>query len=84
MAERYATVSRRASGDRGADQRSVEALLPSQYRVLATWPQGASTVALVAGHDVAGWTMDAYVLPRLASGGWYGHEVDASTARGVR
>jgi hypothetical protein len=30
---------------------------------------------LVAGEDVAGWTLDAYVLPRLASGLYTGEEI---------
>jgi hypothetical protein len=34
--------------------------------------------AVIGGHDKAGWTLDDYVLPRLASGGMYGHEIDLS------
>lgn len=34
------------------------------------------TIIIIAGEDVAGWTLDDYVLPRLASGGIYPVEVD--------
>ena len=37
------------------------------------WP-----VAIIAGEDRAGWTLDDYVLPRLASGGYIGVEIDLS------
>jgi hypothetical protein len=30
---------------------------------------------LIAGRDVAGWTLDDYVIPRLASGMYYAEEV---------
>lgn len=83
MTVRTATVARTSSGDRARDQASVEAFLPREYRVLAVWQQGTSTVALISGRDVAGWTLEGYVLPRLASGGWYGREVDAGTARAL-
>lgn len=81
---RYATVSRRQGRTQADDERSVAALLPSRYDVVRSWEQGASRVVLVAGQDFAGWTMDGYVLPRLASGGWYGHEVDSTGKRLAR
>lgn len=58
---------------------SVNRYLPSNYRVDRTtvppseW--GGAGEVLVVGHDVAGWTLDGYVLPRLASGMYYGEEV---------
>jgi len=51
----------------------VSAYLPRGYRVVEadiTGRQGDSVI--IAGHDVAGWTLEDYVLPRLASGGLYG------------
>lgn len=33
---------------------------------------------LVEGRDDHGWTLDGYVLPRLASGLHPGHEIDLS------
>lgn len=34
--------------------------------------------AVIGGYDNAGWTLDDYVLPRLASGGMHGREIDLS------
>ena len=51
----------------------VAAYLPAGYRVVEadiTGRQGDSVI--IAGHDIAGWTLEDYVLPRLASGGLYG------------
>lgn len=65
-------------------EREIERLdsyLPNNYGIAATiW--GADTVTvLIAGIDVAGWTMDAYVKDRLASGSIYVNEV--ALAQGV-
>ena len=49
--------------------REVEAYLPENYEVVSetTSPEGWLRVA-IRGEDVAGWTLDDYVIPRLASG----------------
>lgn len=36
------------------------------------------TVTVIQGEDNAGWTLDAYVLPRLSSGLYAGREIDLS------
>lgn len=54
------------------DVERIEALLPGNYAV-TTNSDGA--VAIVFGHDRAGWTLDGYVLPRLASGLLFGEEI---------
>lgn len=36
------------------------------------------TVTVIEGRDNAGWTLDAYVLPRLSSGLYAGREIDLS------
>lgn len=41
----------------------IEALLPANYHLERT-REGL----VVAGHDLHGWTLDGYVLPRLGSG----------------
>ncbi len=65
---RYAIVS--------ADAKQVEAYLPSNYRACDVTPDEVSTsVTLIIGVDSAGWTLDDYVLPRLASGMHFGHEL---------
>lgn len=35
-------------------------------------------VVVIAGRDQAGWTLDGYVIPRLASGMIFGREIDLS------
>jgi hypothetical protein len=51
--------------------------LPDNYTLIGRSPIMASNRVefLIAGRDHAGWTLDGYVLPRLASGLYYGHEI---------
>jgi hypothetical protein len=67
---RYAIV-------RGKDLWRVAEYLPDNYRVLGGVRYGSNNViaVLVGGVDRAGWTLDEYVLPRLASGLLWGEEV---------
>ena len=44
---------------------AVAAYLPSNYEVVGITPAG---LVIIAGIDEAGWTLDGYVIPRLASG----------------
>jgi hypothetical protein len=71
---RYALINANAGQ---ADQ--IAAYMPSNYTVLGRTPISASNVVqyLIGGHDNAGWTLDGYVLPRLASGMYYGIEIAA-------
>jgi hypothetical protein len=58
-----------------------EPYMPGNYRVLHIEPSPDREnwrQAVIGGEDRAGWTLDDYVLPRLASGGMYGHEIDLS------
>jgi len=69
--------------------RNVEALLPDNYALMESFEVerhvgwgGTSQpiidkeiVVVIGGHDVAGWTLDDYVLPRLASGLIFGEEI---------
>lgn len=50
---------------------AVARFLPSNYAVVSTSEEGV----LIEGEDNAGWTLDGYVLPRLASGLYFGEEV---------
>ena len=77
---RYALVTNARS------QREVEAYLPDNYRVLdaVTVPPDSALrthVAqqgyLIEGTDNHGWTLDSYVLPRMASGLIWGEEIAA-------
>jgi hypothetical protein len=56
----------------------VAAYLPDNYRVTGTRPDPRVgwVVVIIEGEDVAGWTLDDYVLPRLASGLYFGREVE--------
>jgi hypothetical protein len=51
---------------------AVANYLPDNYRVVDYDPRGV----YIEGEDVAGWTLDDYVLPRLASGLYFGQEVE--------
>ena len=44
------------------------AYLPNNYSVTG----GQDGAVVVEGEDVAGWTAEGYVIPRLASGGMFG------------
>lgn len=57
----------------GVTLQRVAAFLPSNYEVWG-WDD-TGTAVVVKGHDNAGWTLDDYVLPRLASGCLFGTEV---------
>lgn len=53
--------------------REVEAYLPDNYGLMESFmeqrPNGRETLlVIIGGHDVAGWTLDGYVIPRLFSG----------------
>jgi hypothetical protein len=57
-----------------ADVETVARYLPSNYRVLGTTSHGV----VIQGTDNAGWTLDAYLIPRLGSGLMRAVEVDLS------
>jgi len=68
-----------------------EPYMPGNYKVLHIMPYDEAQslegspptrpswrAAVIGGEDNAGWTLDDYVLPRLASGGMFGSEIDLS------
>jgi hypothetical protein len=55
---------------RHADLEAIRRYLPSNYSADS---DGGSV--FIHGEDNAGWTLDGYVLPRLASGLYFGREV---------
>jgi len=63
---------RRAIVDRfsedGAALRSVQDYLPANFTARYFADVTLGTVVLIEGYDRAGWTLDDYVIPRLASG----------------
>jgi hypothetical protein len=54
-------------------QEEIEQYLPKNYEVVHRDPNGQGY--LIAGYDVAGWTLDDYVIPRLGSGLIHAQEV---------
>lgn len=69
MAMRRAVIFRSSKNGLSVDE--VSAYLPSNYNVI---DQSARTIT-VEGQDVAGWTLDGYVIPRLASALIFAEEV---------
>lgn len=69
--KRYAIVK-----GRNVTRRVIEAYMPGNYAVMGVVDDDGDACAVVSGEDVAGWTLDDYVIPRLASGLWFGDEVD--------
>lgn len=63
----------------GITPERVAAYLPSNYSVLDSdiTEHGGGDTVVIGGRDNAGWTLDAYVLPRLASGLMFGKETTA-------
>lgn len=66
------------------DRDNPAAYLPDNYRVLHRERHSEASsnrqwmAVVIGGEDRAGWTLDGYVLPRLASGGMHGVEIDLS------
>jgi len=58
-----------------AEPETVRAYLPGNYYVVGSVSTAGRVVTLIAGRDDAGWTLDDYVLPRLASGLHAGREI---------
>jgi hypothetical protein len=83
--KRYAIVTNARS------RRQAEAYLPDNYRVIheTTEPERLGSfggipvthkkpVFVIEGEDVAGWSLDKYVIPRYASGLIWAEEIDLS------
>jgi hypothetical protein len=68
---RYAEVTNASS------TRTLEAYLPDNYGVFRSFERDGRQVVLIRGVDRMGWTLEDYVLPRLASGLMFGTEVPA-------
>jgi hypothetical protein len=70
--KRYALVTTTSSCE------TVERYLPGNYRLIHSEESPAGQTMVIAGRDSHGWTLDEYVLPRLASGLIFGTEIDLS------
>lgn len=82
--KRYALVSLK-----GTSGEQIARYLPANYEKTAFVPHANAIddsdyegcygpCVLIEGEDVAGWTLDGYVLPRLGSGMIVGREIDLS------
>jgi len=58
----------------GATIDSIGRYLPSNYAAVGLT---ADDAVIVQGHDHAGWTLDDYVIPRLASGLYFAEETNS-------
>lgn len=81
--KRYAMVTLRSKDS--SDLETVKRYLPGNYQVIGTakhqWGKSETAVdlvAVVAGEDNHGWTLDRYVIPRLGSGLYAATEIDLS------
>lgn len=61
----------------GAEPETVAAYLPANYKVVGGSKEDG---VLIEGIDNAGWTLEGYVLPRLASGLYFGKEEETTNA----
>lgn len=59
-----------------ADLAVVQRFLPWNYTAEKTMLDSI----IIEGEDNAGWTLDGYVIPRLASGGYYAREIAGDDA----
>jgi hypothetical protein len=55
----------------------IATYLPGNYKVLWSGTYIDREVVVIRGEDDAGWTLDNYVLPRLASGLHPAEEIDS-------
>lgn len=63
-------TTRRAIMLTSTTREQVQAYLPDNYHAVVIDGR-----VEIHGHDVAGWTLDGYVLPRLASGLHFAEEI---------
>ena len=60
------------------DAHTVRNYIPANYAVLWEGADDHRAITIIYGRDHAGWTLTDYVLPRLASGLYFGQEIDLS------
>lgn len=61
----------------GVTEEKVARYLPANYQTAGMREGEFGPVVVIAGMDKAGWTMNDYVIPRLASGWYTAREVEA-------
>lgn len=68
MTIRFARVAR---SNQGTSASTIKAYLPGNYTLVSERPDSF----LIGGRDSHGWTLEDYVIPRLASGLYFAEEV---------
>jgi len=64
--------------ERGAKIDTVRRYLPSNYEAVIA-PALNEDAIIITGRDSGGWTLDGYVIPRLASGLIFAREITPTT-----
>jgi len=59
-----------------AAKETIARYLPGNYEVTGSAVMSKEIMVEIAGEDFAGWTLDDYVIPRLASGLYFAKEVE--------
>jgi hypothetical protein len=78
------TETRFAVVQNARDAKQLWNYLPENYRVVGSdFGDTGKPVYLIAGEDHAGWTMDDYVIPRLASGLIWATEITDEVRKAV-
>lgn len=76
---RFATVTN------ARDAKQLWAYLPSNYVIVGgDLGEPGKPAYVIAGVDEAGWTLDGYVIPRLASGLIFATEIDPEAIEAIR
>lgn len=79
MEIRTAIVHRSTSGYPTPE--AVARYLPGNYAVLTSYSSPLGDKIVIQGSDYAGWTLEDYVIPRLASGLIYCAEIITEEAK---
>lgn len=66
-----------------ATETEIEPYMPANYTCYAEAKSETDWGVVIVGADFAGWTLDGYVLPRLASGLHFGYETTGSSVAPV-
>ena len=64
-----------------SDRDNIAPYMPSNYEEIhieAHPDRDGWRLAVIAGRDSHGWTLDGYVIPRLQSGMYFAEEIDLS------
>jgi hypothetical protein len=79
------TAKRFAIVQNARDAAQLWNYLPGNYAIIGgDFGEPGKPVYLIGGNDVAGWTMDDYVIPRLQSGAIFATEITDKVTAALR